>query len=253
MSVDSRGERRFQRGESQKKRYGSSISPQSEFSTTDGVEVVAAEVRATRPELVFVTLQNPAGARIRLPIRADVAFRHGARVGSQFSASDAAVLLDAASEARAQELAMGALARRGRSVREMQRWLATKGATQRQSAAVIDRLSSAGLLDDAKFAESFVRARVLGRGASIWRLRSELARRGIARDIADRAIAAVTEETGTDELGIARREAAKKWRALGKVEPPVAKRRLIAYLRRRGFSGAIVSTIVRELARPSSD
>jgi SOS response regulatory protein OraA/RecX len=51
-----------------------------------------------------------------------------------------------------------------------------------------------------------------------------------------------------DTKQILREAAAKKARTLSKLEPEVARRRLRAFLVRRGFGGAEVSIVLRELA-----
>ena len=54
-------------------------------------------------------------------------------------------------------------------------------------------LLAAGLLDDARYALSFARSRLLDRKLSKRRVLAELSRRGVARDLADAAVAQVME------------------------------------------------------------
>jgi regulatory protein len=112
----------------------------------------------------------------------------------------------------------------------------------------LDRLEALGVLNDEQFARTFVRSKVLGRGTSMMAIRRDLGRKGISRELADQAINEVMEEQSVDESDVARTEATKRWRTLSKLEPAVAKRRLIGFLQRRGFPGDVIRTVVRELA-----
>lgn len=76
------------------------------------------------------------------------------------------------------------LARREHSVFELKQKLAAKGMDRELAAAVIARLSEAGLQSDARFAESFVRSRV-NRGLGPVRIALELKQRGIGEDLVE--------------------------------------------------------------------
>jgi SOS response regulatory protein OraA/RecX len=69
----------------------------------------------------------------------------------------------------------------------MQRQLARKGYTSEEVEAALVRLTELGYLDDLSFAEGLVRVRSASRGPRA--LSAELARRGVARDQADLALA----------------------------------------------------------------
>jgi regulatory protein len=101
--------------------------------------------------------------------------------------------------------------------------------------AAVARLQEQGLLDDAAFAQSFTRARVLGAQQSRRRVQQDLARKGVARDVSDAAIATVFEDEQVDQRVIVEVAARKKLRTLKKVDPVVRRRRLYAFLARRGY------------------
>src|SRR3990172_12625909 len=77
---------------------------------------------------------------------------------------------------------------RARSVAELRRKLLEKGASRVEVERVIAKLEDQHLLNDADFARQFARNRILGPGASRLRIGQELARRGVSREIADRAL-----------------------------------------------------------------
>jgi regulatory protein len=131
--------------------------------------------------------------------------------------------------------ALNMLAFRGRASKELARSLIRKGEPKELVDRAIERLTEQGLLDDAAFAEAFTRAKVLGAQQSRRRVQQDLARKGVARDVTDAAIATVFDEEQVDQREIVERAARKKLLALRKVEPAVRRRRLYAFLARRGY------------------
>ena len=125
---------------------------------------------------------------------------------------------------------------RARSVAEMRRRLREKGAGATDVEEVIGRLLEQKLLDDADFARQFARVRITGAGASRIRILQELRRKGVARDVAERAIAELGEEEGLDPSAAIHAVAAKKWASLARLDDITRRRRLYAFLARRGFS-----------------
>jgi regulatory protein len=138
---------------------------------------------------------------------------------------------------RVYDRALGLLAFRGRASRELARSLVQKGEPPELVNWAIVRLTEQGLLDDAAFAESFTRARVLGAQQSKRRVQQDLARKGVAREVCDAAIATVFREEEVDQRDLVERAARKKLAALRKLEPVVRRRRLYGFLARRGYDG----------------
>lgn len=144
--------------------------------------------------------------------------------------------------------ALDALARRSRSVSELRQWLREREIEPAAIDDVIARLVAAGLLDDERYALSFARSRLLDRKLSKRRVLAELARRGVARDLADAAVAQVMDDEGVDEFAAVEQVAARKWKTLSKLDRPVAIRRLMAFLARRGYDGDVVRRAVGQIA-----
>ena len=132
--------------------------------------------------------------------------------------------------------ALSLLGFRARSVAELRRLLLTKGESATEVEAVITRLLEQKLLNDADFARQFARARLVGRGASRTRIVQELARKGVSRPLAVAAMDALQEDDGLDPAAAAHRVAEKKWRSLSRLDDVTARRRLYAFLARRGFN-----------------
>lgn len=131
--------------------------------------------------------------------------------------------------------ALNLLAPRARSARELRRALVRKGEPPHQVDAAIARLEAAGFLDDGAFARQFARSKAVGAGMSRRRIQQELGRRGVARAVGDDAVAIVFEEEQLDERAVVENAARKKLRSLKKLDAETRKRRLYAFLARRGY------------------
>ena len=112
---------------------------------------------------------------------------------------------------------------------------------------VIRRLVDNGLLNDAKYAEQYARSKILTTGASKRRLQQELYRKGIKGELATTAIANVIEQEDIDPAAVVERVARKKLAQLGDLEPLVLRRRLFAFLARRGYDLEEIKAVVSRL------
>ena len=143
--------------------------------------------------------------------------------------------------------AINMLALRARSAVELRRLLLRKGEPADLADAAIERLLRAGFLDDASFARQFARSKFLGAGLSRRRVQQELARRGVAREIADAAVAEVFAEEHVDEEGTLDRVARRKLKSLAQLDAPTQRRRLYAFLARRGYDSDDIARTLRSL------
>jgi regulatory protein len=131
--------------------------------------------------------------------------------------------------------ALGLLAFQARSARDLRRRLVQKGEPESHVDAAIARLTASGLLDDAAYARQLARSKVASQGASRRRLQQEMFKRGVAREVGDEAIAEVFEDELVDEEEVIERVARKKLRSLARLDPDARRRRLYAFLARRGY------------------
>lgn len=143
--------------------------------------------------------------------------------------------------------ALDMLASRARAATELRRQLVRKQEPPDIVDLAIARLSEAGFLDDASFARQYARSKALGAGMSRRRLRQELGRRGVAGEVSDDAIEDVFTEEEIDEEALVERAARKKLRTLAKLDLETRRRRLYAYLARRGYDADDIARVVREL------
>ena len=137
---------------------------------------------------------------------------------------------------------LAALGRRGFARRDLERRLVHRGHPREAARSALDRAAAAGLLDDREFALSYAQIKsARGRGPA--RLLRDLFAMGVDREVADEAIAAAWAGENTQanaSLALARKRAAQ----LGNLPRPAKRRRLLAYLARRGFTGREVGAIV---------
>jgi len=133
------------------------------------------------------------------------------------------------------ERALDMLEARSRGVTELRRLLIKKGEPELDVDAEIARLKSSGILDDVNFARQLTRSKAIGAGLSRRRIGQELTKRGVSREISQQAIESVFDEEGIDEAESIDRVARKKLRMLTKVDDATRRRRLYAFLARRGY------------------
>lgn len=110
---------------------------------------------------------------------------------------------------------------------------------------VLGRFSEVGLIDDATFAEQWVRSRHRQRGLGRRALAVELHRKGVAREVAEEALGGVDAES---ERRMARELVDRRLRTLstsGPEERARAGRRVLGMLARRGYPAGVATEVVR--------
>jgi regulatory protein len=167
-------------------------------------------------------------------------------LGVQLSAPMLARLQELADVEAACRAGLRALATRGRARRDLRRRLIQKQHPPRAVDEALARLDAQGLLDDRRFAlEYAARHAAGGRGPA--RLLADLLSQGVDRAVADTAVGEALTEEGIDPDRTLRAVAARRASQLAALAPAVRKRRLLAYLARRGYSGVQVKELVEEL------
>ncbi len=109
------------------------------------------------------------------------------------------------------------------------------------------RLVDNGLLNDARYAEQYARSKILSTGASKRRLQQDLYRKGIKTDVSAEAIANVIAQDEIDTSATVERVARKKLALLGDLDRVVLRRRLFAFLARRGYDVDEIKAVVGRL------
>ena len=202
---------------------------------------------------VRVTLDDGAS----LELATEVLEKSGVGVGDPLDNAERARLVDADLHLRARDAAIELVARRPYSRLELKRRLARKGFPRDVVDSALVALEAHRLVDDGAFARSFVRDRLRLRPKGKRRLSQELQEKGVDRATIDTAVSEVFTEQDVREDALAR-AAAAAWlsrqrpeirQALGRKdrspERERATRRLMGFLARRGFGGAVASDALR--------
>jgi regulatory protein len=142
------------------------------------------------------------------------------------------------------QVALKYLALRARTTHEVRQALTRRGCPPEEVAAVIARLTAAGYLDDAAFARTWASARARRGAAAPARLARELRTKGVAAGEIASALRGLRDEW--DAAAAAGEAAKRKLKSLQGLPMPVARRRLAAFLDRRGFSPEIILATCRK-------
>lgn len=148
-------------------------------------------------------------------------------------------------------VALKQLALRARTVEEVRRSLARRGYGRDEIAAVLARLTAFGYLDDADFARTWVSTRARRTATGPARLARELRAKGVAEAEIGAALRSLAEEWDVAEAAAA--AVRRKLPSLRGVPPSVARRRLVAFLERRGFSAEIILAVCRTQFRGTEE
>lgn len=192
--------------------------------------VTALEPDPRRPGSVRVLVDGRAFATV------DTAAASGLEPGGPLADATAERLARAADAEAAYRTVLRALERRPHARADLGRRLLRRGLAAEAVENALARAERAGLLDDAAFARHYVATRTeRGRGPA--RLVRDLLALGVARPLVD---AAITEQwpAEADRRALPAALAAKRAAQLGNLPRPAKRRRLLAFLARRGFTGS---------------
>ncbi|WP_216208133.1 regulatory protein RecX [Amycolatopsis aidingensis] len=147
---------------------------------------------------------------------------------------------------KAKEVCFDLLAIRSRTKDELRHALRRKGFDEETRETLLGKLDSSGLVDDAAFAESWVRSRHANQGLARSALVAELKRKGVEDEIAVQAASEVDRDSEEER---ARELVRKRLRVLGNVDEQTAIRRLLGALARKGYPQGLSYAVVREELR----
>ena len=145
--------------------------------------------------------------------------------------------------------ALRALARRSHARLDLKRKLVKKQHPPEAVDEALRRLEVRGLIDDRRFAGEYAALRA-ARGRGPVRLIKDLLAQGVDRRLAEESVRHALDEEGVDPQIEARAVAVKRARQLADLPAAVRKRRLLAYLARRGYGGPGVKELVEQVCAP---
>lgn len=151
---------------------------------------------------------------------------------------------EAPREEQARDVCLRLLTVRARTRAELAGQLAKRGYPDSVSERVLDRLAQVGLIDDADFAEQWVRSRRANAGKGRRALIAELRTKGVDSDIIETVLA---DDDPSAERARAERLVADKLRREKLTDGDDAKlaRRLVGMLARRGYGQTMAFDVVK--------
>lgn len=209
------------------------------------MKIVAIEVRRGRAARDRIRFEDGS----ELELAREIVVREGLRAGESLPLADVDRLQRDDMEWQAREAALRLLAQRPRTESELRTRLARKGFPAAVIEGCLEPLREKGYVNDEVFAGMFTRDRIRLNPRGRKRVVQELRSRGVEPASAEDAVAAAMGEAEVDDLDLAR-AAASRWRPKPGEEPDRARRRLAAYLARRGFASEEVWRVVDEFVAP---
>jgi regulatory protein len=151
---------------------------------------------------------------------------------------------EATRDEQARALCLRLLTARARTRDELARQLLKRGYPDDVSRRVLDRLTEVGLIDDADFAEQWVRSRRINAGKGKRVLAAELRRKGVDNEVIDEALADI--DAGAERQRAEQLVADKLRRErLDDGDDTKVARRLVGMLARRGYSQTMAFDVVK--------
>ncbi|HET6232445.1 MAG TPA: regulatory protein RecX [Longimicrobiaceae bacterium] len=206
------------------------------------MQITGLEPQKKNPDRVNVHVDG----QFRIALAAEIAWAEHLHVGDDVTDEQLAELEARDHAWKAREAVLVLLSFRPRTAAELRRRLVEKGYPAEVAETCVASLGDHGLVNDASFAEVFVRDRVRLRPKGRRVLAQELRMKGVDAETADTVIDDVMERESSSDTDLAR-AAAAKWRPRAGEDAQRARRRLHGFLARRGFTGDAVRTVMDEV------
>jgi len=191
------------------------------------MRITALEPQQRNKKRVSVFLEG----QFLFGLAADTVAAMGLRVGMEVDRARLDEIVREEQLYQARQYAFLLLSYKARTTAELKQRLGRKGFPPEVVSHTLQRLAELNMIDDAGYARQFVQDRVSIGHKGKWRVRGELLKRGVAKEHIEEALAAAPDEAE------AAREVAQKYLSRNRrLEPDVLRRRLYAFLARRGFS-----------------
>ena len=150
---------------------------------------------------------------------------------------------EASREELARALCLRLLTAQARTRAELEGQLTKRGYPDDVSAKVLDRLANVGLIDDADFAEQWVRSRRVNAGKGKRALAAELRTKGVPGEVITAALAGIDAGAERERAEQLVRDKLRRERLNDEDEAKVM-RRLVGMLARRGYGQSMALDVV---------
>lgn len=205
------------------------------------MELTAAEPR--RKSLTQLYLDGEPGPKIDT----EVFVLSRLKPGDEVTQEELLELVERSDARRAREKALYLLEHRAHSKRELTEKIARTASSREAAQAAADHLEEIGLIDDRAYGESYARELFLRKRFGARRVRQELARKGIDREIIDQVLSQYQEDGGEEamageNIALVLSKKYPLWREDEKV-----RRRAVAALQRLGYTYGQIQGVMGEL------
>nr|WP_240898785.1 regulatory protein RecX [Kocuria sediminis] len=134
-----------------------------------------------------------------------------------------------------------------KSRKQLEDKLADRNVPEDVAREVLDRFEEVSLVDDAQYAELYVRSRAGSRKLARSAIRRELATRGVSGELAEAALEQRTDEDErADAAELVRRKLPAGLDLTDRTERDRAVRRLVGMLGRKGYAPGLAFAVVKE-------
>ena len=194
--------------------------------------MIVSALKKTSPDRILVEFEGGESLRSTLAAVTDARLY----VGMELDEEAFAALRQSSTRGLERQKALELLSRRPHSRKELKDKLLRRGVGEDDAEDCIDWLCEHGFLDDGEYAGAVAR-HYTAKGYGAGRVKSELQRRGIDRELAAEALSDLPDNTGKIDAFLARR--------LGDPNDREAVRKVSAALFRRGFSWEEIRAALR--------
>jgi regulatory protein len=210
-----------------------------------GREITRLETQQRHPQRLNLYLDGEFAFGLTL----EIAERESLRVGDRLSPERIEQLQSLDDQSKAVDSGLRLLTTRPRSEREVRDRLRRKGFPAEIIDAAIERLEGWHYLDDEAFARFWIENRETNRPRGRRLLEQELRLKGVDRVTIRQTI----DESEIDEFNTALEVGRKKLRSYERLDPALGRRRMMAFLSRRGYSFAVIKPAIEQLFGESDE
>ncbi|MCJ7497076.1 MAG: RecX family transcriptional regulator [candidate division Zixibacteria bacterium] len=174
----------------------------------------------------------------------EVLYKYGLKIGEELDQKKIDQILESEVKKESKDAALKFLSYRMRSEKEVRDKLKKKEFAQDVIEEVIEDLRRVNLIDDYSFASAFVRDKISNKPQGKILLKQELWKKGIKEETIEKVLKEYFEDED-EELNLAKKLLEKRKKRYENLDKNVAKRRMMSFLLRRGFSYKIVKQVLK--------
>ncbi len=174
----------------------------------------------------------------------EVLYKYGLKIGEELNQKEIDQILKSEVKKESKDAALKFLSYRMRSEKEVRDKLKKKEFARDIIDEVIGDLKRVNLLDDYEFTSAWIRDRISNKPRGRTLLKQELWKKGIKEEIIEKVLKDYFEDED-EELNLAKKLLEKRKKRYENLNKNVAKRRMMSFLLRRGFSYEIVKEVLK--------